>query len=254
MSLVACNVSFQWQRQSLLREVSLELRPAEVMILLGPNGSGKTTLLRTLSGELKPTSGEVRLLGRPLAAWSLAEQAKQRAVLPQSANITFPFRCRQVVLMGRSPHLKRRDETLHDHEVVAAYLRRVEMTAFAERIFPTLSGGEKARINLARILAQETRFLLLDEPTASLDPLHQRRVLELTRELAEQGCGVLAILHDLNLAAAFADRIGILFQGQLITLAEPEIALTEERLEAVFGLRFVRFQAPGRQRPAFLFA
>ncbi|SDG96726.1 heme ABC transporter ATP-binding protein [Pelagibacterium luteolum] len=252
MSLVAHNISLTIDGRALLRQVSLDVRRGEVLGLLGPNGSGKTTLLRALSGELVPTSGEVRLLAQDIRDIRLKEQARHRAVMPQNSNTSFGFRSWDIVLMGRHAHIGRNGETMRDYEVVHQCLHRTDTAKFADRIYPTLSGGERSRVTLARALAQETTFLLLDEPTASLDPLHQRQVLELARNLAAEGCGVLTILHDLNLASAFCDRVGILNRGELVVLNETDKAMAPETLEKVFGTPFLKVHVEGRARPAFV--
>jgi iron complex transport system ATP-binding protein len=254
VSLSAHDVSLAVDGKPILRGVSLALRQGEVLGLLGPNGSGKTTLLRLLSGEIAPSSGEVRMLGRNIRDIRLKEQAQQRAVMPQSSSTSFAFRSWDVVLMGRHARIERGGETMHDYDVVRRCLHQTDTAQFADRIYPSLSGGERSRVALARALAQETTFLLLDEPTASLDPLHQRRILELARNLAAQGCGVLAILHDLNLASAFCDRIGILKGGELVVLDETDKAMAENVLESVFGTPFVKVLVEGRSRPAFIMA
>lgn len=151
--------------------------------------------------------------------------------------------------MGRHPHLDRQGETLNDHEVAWCAMRSTETVAFADRVYPTLSGGEQGRINMARLLAQDTPVALLDEPTAHLDPRHQHLVLRKARELADAGGAVLAVLHDLNLAATYVDRVAVMASGRIRVVGDPWDALTESTLQEVFRLRFRRLRHPERDCP-----
>ena len=160
-----------------------------------------------LAGDLMPTSGAIILDGRALASFRARDLALRRAVLPQQTLMQFAFVARDVVAMGRHPHLTRHGETDHDEAIVRASMTRTETLPLAERAYPSLSGGEQGRVSLARVLAQEAPILLLDEPTAALDLRHQQAVLAIARGLAAEGATVLAVLHDLNLAAAYADRV-----------------------------------------------
>lgn len=247
--LEARNVSYSVDGQTLVRDVSLAVEPGSVLALIGPNGAGKTTLLKLLAGDLEPTAGEVRLDEKPLKAYSVRELALRRAVMAQNTILAFPFEALQVALMGRHPHIDRRGETYHDYEIAKAAIGRTEMAAFEQRVYPTLSGGEQSRITMARVLAQEAPILLLDEPTTHLDPRHQHLVLDMASELAEEGAAVVAVLHDLNLAATHADRVGVMAKGRLQALGHPWEALTEELLEEVFHLRFQRIKHPQQDCP-----
>ncbi|MEM6784927.1 MAG: heme ABC transporter ATP-binding protein [Bacteroidota bacterium] len=225
---------------TLVVDVSLAVAPGEVVAVVGANGAGKTTLLRMASGDLSPSAGTVRLDGRALGAYEPDALARQRAVLPQHAALTFGFTAREVVLLGRTPHAAGQAQ---DDEVAAQALHLAGVTHLAERAYPTLSGGERQRVHFARTLAQlwETptegaRYLLLDEPTASLDPAHQHAVLGVSKQCAEAGVGVLAVLHDLNLAAYYADRIAVLRQGCLVALGPPSTVLTPDTIRHAFGL------------------
>jgi iron complex transport system ATP-binding protein len=253
--LAAHEVSVRAGGATLLDGVSLAVRPGEILCVIGPNGAGKSTLLKVLCGDIGAAAGEVRMNGRPLRDWSLRERAKARAVLPQETALGFPLPVFEVVLMGRSPHL-RGVESTHDRNIAREALRLVEADHLARRAYTTLSGGERQRVQLARVLAQiweaddarSTRYLLLDEPTAALDLAHQHAVLSLaTRFAREQGIGVLAILHDLNLAALYADRIAVLKQGRLWIEGPPEMALAVEVVETVFAVRASVVRHP--QRP-----
>ena len=223
----------------LLDEISLCVEPGEVLALVGPNGAGKSTLLRALAGDLVPTRGGVFLDRKPLSSIKPEELAIRRAVLPQQTLLQFAFTAREVVEMGRSPHQgrgRRRSltEEERDDRIVDGAMARTETVRLGRRVYPTLSGGEQARVALARVLAQTTPILLLDEPTAALDLRHQQLVMEIARERASQGAAILAILHDLNLAAGYADRLAILWEGRLAALAEPWTALDPDLLSNVF--------------------
>ncbi|MCX5533879.1 heme ABC transporter ATP-binding protein [Streptomyces sp. NBC_00006] len=216
-----------------LSGVDLDVRAGEVLALVGPNGAGKSTLLAALAADLSAASGELRVHGRPADAWSPAELALRRALLPQSATLSFPFPVADVVRMGRAPWAgtEREDE---DDEAVAAALAATETAAFTARPFSALSGGERARVALARILAQCAGLLLLDEPTAALDLRHQELVLRVCRERAAAGDAVVVVLHDLGLAAAHADRVAVLHEGRITALGPPAEVLEGPLLSDVY--------------------
>jgi iron complex transport system ATP-binding protein len=214
--------------------VSLTLHAGEVLCLVGPNGAGKSTLLRLLTGELRPESGEVLLGGRPLSAYSARELALKRAVLPQQTVLQFAFSARDVVLMGRNPHIHSGWVGAHDLEIADESMRRTETSHLAARAFPSLSGGEQTRVTIARVLAQQTPVLLLDEPSSSLDVRHQEQVMAIARQLAAAGAGLLVILHDLNLASAYADTVALMHGGRLAACGYPGDVLREAVLSEVF--------------------
>ncbi|WP_020669993.1 heme ABC transporter ATP-binding protein [Amycolatopsis nigrescens] len=217
----------------LLDRVSLSVHAGEVLVLVGPNGAGKSTLLAALAGDRRPSAGQVRVAGRPVPEWSTVELAQRRSVLPQQNPLSFPFEVLAVVRMGRAPW-EGTEAELEDDAVVEAALAATELGAFRHRRYPSLSGGEQARAALARVLAQAAPLLLLDEPTASLDLRHQEEVLKLARTRAAEGDGVLLVLHDLGLAAAFADRMAVLADGELAAVGPPEQVCTEDLLGEVY--------------------
>jgi len=227
--VVGRGLAFAVDGRTLVTGVDLEAVPGEILAILGPNGAGKTTLLRLLSGEWAPTMGSVELLGRPLAALSSLELARVRAVLPQQTVLTFAFRCLDVVLMGRYAAL-----TGDDDAVARRAMDTTDSVQLVDRTYPTLSGGEQTRVSLARVLAQETPVLFLDEPTASLDLRHQELVMRTLRGLADAGAVVVAVLHDLNVAARFADRVALLNEGRLHTVGTTAEVLTGPTIEAVY--------------------
>ncbi len=256
MSLVVRDVTVQVAAATLLQDVSLALHPGELLAIVGPNGAGKSTLSRVLAGELRPTRGDVQLDGRDLWQWRRQDLARRRAVLPQDLQVGFPMSVHQVVLLGRTPHL-RGAETARDHAIADAALDAVGAAGLAGRRYPTLSGGEQQRVHLARVLCQvweplpenRPRYLLLDEPTAAQDPAWQQRVLRLARRCSRRGIGVAAVLHGLDLAAAWADRVAMLRGGRLVALAPPEQALTTTSVRACFDLDVHVLPHPDSGRP-----
>ncbi|MGV2384056.1 MAG UNVERIFIED_CONTAM: heme ABC transporter ATP-binding protein [Thermobifida fusca] len=232
--LGARHLSKSYGARTVLDDVSLDVRTGEVLALVGPNGAGKSTLLSILTGDTPPDRGEVTVLDRPLAAWSPAELALRRAVLPQSFTVSFPFDVVDVVHMGRAPWAAV-DVDVDDDRVVADPMAATEVTALAARKFPSLSGGEKARVMLARVLAQQTQIMLWDEPTAALDIRHQESVLRIARQRAAQGDAIVVVLHDLALAAAYADQVAILSQGQIAAYGPPAEVFTAKLLSDVYS-------------------
>ncbi|MFJ9208717.1 heme ABC transporter ATP-binding protein [Streptomyces sp. NPDC102264] len=220
-------------QREVLRGVGLDARAGEVLALVGPNGAGKSTLLAALAADLRPDRGEVRIAGRPALDWSAPELALRRAVLPQAATLSFPFPVAEVVRMGRAPWAGTALED-EDEAAVAGAMAATETTEFAARPFSALSGGERARVALARVLAQRAPLLLLDEPTAALDLRHQELVLRVCRERAAAGDAVVVVLHDLGLAAAHADRTAVLHDGAVAAVGPPAEVFRDELLSRVY--------------------
>lgn len=236
----AKNISVSAGAKKILDAVSLEIKAGEVIALLGANGAGKSTLLKAMCGDIKISDGEILLENRRLSEWNHCELARKRAVLPQHSTLAFPFTAREVALLGRNPHIRGR-ESEKDLEIVSEALKLVEAEHFAGQTFPTLSGGEQQRVHLARILAQiwekpktAARFLLLDEPTASLDLAHQHLTLQIARRLSRENTGVLVVLHDLNLAANYADKICLMKGGRIFKSGTPSEILTAPNIKNVF--------------------
>ncbi|MDE3735601.1 MULTISPECIES: heme ABC transporter ATP-binding protein [Pseudomonas] len=237
--------------KQVLTGVDLALQPGEVLGVLGPNGAGKSTLLGALCGEVPAAAGAVSLDGRALGDWNGPQRARRLAVLPQSSTLNFAFRVEEVVAMGRMPHDTGRER---DAEVIAQALHAADASHLAGRSYLALSGGERQRVHLARVLAQlwpggSGQILLLDEPTSMLDPLHQHTTLQAVRGFAERGVAVLVILHDLNLAARYCDRLLLLADGRPYVLGTPEQVLQAEPLKAVFGLEVLVQRHPERGHP-----
>jgi iron complex transport system ATP-binding protein len=232
-TLSAVEVSVHLGGAPVLRGVDITISGGEVVALVGPNGAGKSTLLGVLAGDVALESGEVTLDGHPLRDVGAGGLARRRAVLLQHQGLSFGFRVVDVVRMGRSPW-HRSSQADRDDEVVASVMAVADVDALADRVFPTLSGGEQARTSFARVLAQEAPVLLLDEPTAALDIRHQESVLGVARGVARAGSAVVVVLHDLSLAAAYADRICLLAAGRVAADGTPDEVLTAELLGAVY--------------------
>lgn len=231
----AQGISVRIGNATLVASASLEISYGELVALVGPNGAGKTTMLSVLAGDRNPTSGMVTIDGRAPSEWGAAALARRRAVLTQENQVSFPFRVREVVAMGRTPW--RGTEYSHeDDEAIAAALLECDVLHLAHRTFTSLSGGERARVSLARVLAQRTPAVLLDEPTASLDLRHQEDVLTIARRLADSGTAVGVVLHDLSLAAAYADRIAVMEKGRVAAVGTPAQVMEPELLERVYGI------------------
>ncbi len=218
----------------ILVDASITLRPAELHALVGPNGAGKSTMFGVLAGDTAPTSGAVLLDGVPLTEHRPKHLARIRGVLLQQNAVSFPFTVREVVAMGRTPWARTPKEH-EDEDAIAEAMAKTDVTALAERSVTSLSGGERARVGLARVLAQRTRLLLLDEPTAALDLRHQEDVLRIARAEADAGAAVAVVLHDLDAAMAVADRVTLLDHGRVVAQGTPAEVLTAERIEAVYG-------------------
>jgi iron complex transport system ATP-binding protein len=243
--LVARDIDVTLGRAPVLRGVGLALAPGEVLAVLGPNGAGKSTLLAVLSGAEAPDAGWVGLDDRPLAAWAPAALARRRAVLPQHSELVFAFTAFEVALLGRSPHAGRSSRA-RDLAAVVWALTEAEVAHLADRVYTTLSGGERQRVQLARVLAQigplgpeapdAARYLLLDEPTSSLDLAHQHATLAAARRAASAGVAVLVVLHDLNLAAMYADRLLVLSAGRIAAEGGADAVLSEALVADVFDL------------------
>jgi iron complex transport system ATP-binding protein len=229
MLLSASELTYRIARQTLVDEVSLTVGSGELVAVVGPNGAGKSTLLSMLAGDLRPSAGAVRLDGAPVSSYRPIGLARKRAVLPQRSSLQFAFTVAEVVELGR--HAAR---SADDARLVAEALAATDMESYAGRNYLTLSGGERARADLARVLAQDTPLLLLDEPTAAVDLRHQHSILRLVRDLTARGRAVVAVLHDLNLAAAYATRIAVLSGGRLVRDGVPADVVTPELIGDVF--------------------
>lgn len=227
------NISVQFGSKPILTDVDVEVCAGEVLALVGPNGAGKSTLLSALAADVACARGRVMVSGRAASAWSAQELAMRRAVLPQATTLAFPFTVAEVVEMGRAPwaHTAASEE---DAVAVAEALAECELADYVDRPFSALSGGERARVSLARVLAQRTDLMMLDEPTAALDLRHQEMTLRACRDRAAAGAAVVVVLHDLTLAAAYCDRTALLDQGGLAAIGEPAEVFDADVLTQVY--------------------
>ena len=236
--LAAQDLSFAYDRQPILEGVSLTVESGEFVGLIGANGSGKTTLLRILLGLLPVTKGEIRLCGSILRSINRREIAMRATLVQQDTRIDFAFTTREVVAMGRTPYLGRfTPEQQADKEAIDLAMRKTETDIFAARSVMELSGGERQRVHLARAIAQKSRIILLDEPTANLDLTHQFEALQLVKDFTRAGGAALAAIHDLSLAARFCDRLLLLSQGQVAAVGPPAEVISESNLMRHFALR-----------------
>ncbi|PCJ90191.1 MAG: heme ABC transporter ATP-binding protein [Porticoccaceae bacterium] len=253
MSLEARDLSLSISGIPLLRGINLRVLPGEVTTIVGPNGAGKTSLLRCLVNELAVTAGQVLFNNREIKDWSASDRARSLSVLPQQSLLDFPFTVDEVVMLGRTPH----DTGIQrDREIVAAALTAVDGAYLVGRFYTQLSGGEKQRVHLARVLAQiwepstvvqhpeknvteqkfTERYLVLDEPTSSFDLAHQQLTLNIVQTFASKGVGVLMVMHDLNLAAHCSDQIVLMQCGEIVTSGTPEEVLTPNNIRTVFDV------------------
>ena len=219
-----------------LRDATLDLPAAQMVAIVGPNGAGKSTLLGIMAGLRTEYEGSCLFKNREVSRWPRRAFAREVSFVPQSVRIEFPFSVEQVVLMGRTPYCDGLFESPEDHAAVERAMRITDTLGFRRRDFRTLSGGEKQRTILASVLAQSPQVLLLDEPTTFLDIEHQVSTYALLRDLARQGLLVVAVTHDLNLAAAYSDRVLVLSDGQILYDAPPAEVLTSESVRAVFNV------------------
>ena len=237
MSLRARKLVAAWHRRVVLDAVDFDAEPGELVGIVGPNGSGKSTLLRLLAGLDRPQRGQVTWDNRALPTFSHTERARLLAFLPQSPQVAFGFTARQVVLMGRAAHHRGAFETQADRTAADAALAEVGLTELADRSVDSLSGGERQRVFLALALAQEAQALLLDEPLGHLDPGHQMAVCEAVAHRAHTGRVGVVVLHDLNLAAQFCDRMVLLVAGRVAAVGTPRAVLESDALATAYGVQ-----------------
>jgi iron complex transport system ATP-binding protein len=244
------NVSVSYGSREVLHEIDLEVHAGEFVALVGSNGAGKSTMIDVMAGDRSPDKGSVVLLGRPLPTWSARDLAGHRAYLTQHTRLTFDFLVEEVVGFGIS---------MPDDDAIDAAMERGGVSALRGRRITELSGGERRRVHFARLLAQiherqQSELVLLDEPTASLDPKHAHHLLETTFDLTRSGSAVVVVLHDLNLAATFADRVVLLSGGRLLAEGHPKDVFTSERLEEVFEVPTRVMPHPDHGRPLVISA
>ncbi|MFQ3345628.1 MAG: iron complex transport system ATP-binding protein [Porticoccaceae bacterium] len=253
MTMLVSDISLHLSGFNLLRHISLEVKASKVTAIVGPNGAGKSSLLKVLTGDMSPTKGDVYLNNRLLNQWPLLEKAQMLAVLPQHTLLNFPFTADEVVGLGRIPH---QTGIAKDTQIIAEALELVDASYLQRRFYTQMSGGEKQRVQLARVLAQiwqpsrfGEQFLVLDEPTSAFDLSHQKLTLDIVRQLAQKGVGVVMVLHDLNLAARCADNLVVIDSGVIAAQGSPEEVLTEPLIDRVFGVKSIIAEHPITKRP-----
>jgi iron complex transport system ATP-binding protein len=236
------NISYSIGKKSILAEVSAEFHPGEFNMILGPNGSGKSTFLKIFSGEIHANQGNVFYDGKRIKEIKTDDLAKYRAVMSQQPELSFPLTVDEVVMMGRYPHFNF-NPNKKDMAICEAVMERMNLASFSERNYLTLSGGEKQRVQFARVLAQVweqpaagTRYLFLDEPLASLDINYQQEFLQVAREFTKEDTVLVAVMHDINLATQYGDRLFFLKQGELIAHGRPKEIINESLIKKVFDV------------------
>ena len=228
------HLTFSYGEEPVLEDLALELRRAELTAVVGPNGVGKSTLMAVLAGLLHDYQGSARFDGREIRDWNKRELARRAGFVPQSLRLEFPFTAEQVVYMGRTPYCHGLFESPDDRDAVRRAMEQTDSLAFANRPFRELSGGERQRVAVASALAQEPEVLLLDEPSSFLDLKHQIHLYGLLRDLTRDGQTIITITHDLNLAAAYTDRVIALKDGRIAADGSPASVITEEFVAKVF--------------------
>jgi iron complex transport system ATP-binding protein len=237
MSLRIDNLTMKLKRQPILQDISAVFELGKITVLLGPNGAGKSTLLRCIAGLIEPTSGSITLQGQPLKNIAVKQRAKMIALLSQSAEIQWNITVRTLVALGRIPHHGWfANDSAADNAAIETAMTATDVAQFADRTIFTLSGGEKARVMLARVLAGTPQWLLADEPLAHLDLAHQLEVLQIFKDSARNGCGVVLVLHDLHQAARVADHIIFLSQGKIVCVGLPNKTLSTENIANIYNV------------------
>lgn len=248
------DLAFQIAGRTLVKDLSFSLYSQELLVILGRNGAGKSTLMKLLTRQLAPATGSIRLFQKNLNDHHPRQLAKRRAVLTQFTSLTFDYSVLDVVLLGRTPHSEFNSVSAQDRELAQHCLELVDLQDFSRRGYLSLSGGEQQRVHMARVLAQlgdsdEERLLFLDEPTSSLDLYHQHQLLDLLKKIKKTNVAILAVLHDLNLAARYADRLLIMKQGHTLALGSPHDVFTTEIIKAAFNYEAQVLQDPVRGCP-----
>jgi iron complex transport system ATP-binding protein len=221
--------------RAIVKSVTLDVFPGEVLALVGPNGAGKSSILSLLSGDVQATTGLALLEGKDVTKYRPEEAARLRSVLMQANQVSFPFSVWEIVEMGRAPW-GRTSRISEDDDAIEEALRCADVGHLSERLFTQLSGGERARVSLARVLAQRTPVVLLDEPTAALDLKHQESVMATIRHLADSGRAVVVVVHDLSIAAGYADRVAMVVDGRLEATGSPADVIVADRVSRVYGV------------------
>lgn len=239
-TLAAENISIDLGGRTVLTEFSSSIKPGDFIAVVGPNGAGKSTALRAFAGLIKPRSGQVTIDGRPIGSLDRREIGRQIAYLPQDRTVHWALDCAHVAGLGRLPHRNfSAGESAVDKAAVETAMQRMDVLQFAQRPIVALSGGERARVLIARALAQEARYFIADEPTAGLDPAHTLYVMREFARLANDGHGVVTAMHDLSLALRYASRVILLVEGRCIAEGSASSVLKKDLLAQAFGIETI---------------
>ena len=237
-SIKVSDISYSVGEKKILSNTGIDIKKGDLIGIVGPNGAGKTTLLKVICGILKPLSGSIFIEDKDINTFKPKELFKKISYLSQNINFNFPFKVSEIVLMGRFPYLgKFENEGEGDFEIAKECLKLVDMQEFFDRNVLTLSGGEQQRVSLARVLAQKTDFLFLDEPLSNMDINHQLSIMQLLSSLSNEGKGISVVLHDLRLAYRFCTKVLILNEGNVVDFGTPKDVLKEEVISSVFKVR-----------------
>ncbi|TXR51915.1 heme ABC transporter ATP-binding protein [Reinekea thalattae] len=256
MSFSVQHLQLKAGKKTLLNGIDFSFSPGEIVAVMGPNGAGKSSLLKVMAGEISAYQGLIKLNQKDYKAWSNNERAKMIGVLPQTSLLNFPFSVLEIVLLGRLPHSTGYKK---DIDIAEAAIEALDISHLQTKAYPSLSGGEKQRVQLARVLAQiwqpsdlGPRYLLLDEPTSALDAEHQQLILKLAKQLAKQDIGVMTILHDLNLAAQYADRVVMMQQASIVEQGASDSIFNSETIQRVFSIETTVMAHPVNQKPVIV--
>ncbi|MBT6466942.1 MAG: ABC transporter ATP-binding protein [Kordiimonadaceae bacterium] len=246
MCLKTENINLDINNNSILEDVTITLNRGEMVGLIGPNGAGKTSLLKCILGLLEVKSGSISVDNKNIDDLILKERAKKMAYFAQGAPIYWPLTVENVVGLGRVPHLNQWQKISEDDEkIIESAMEKTNCISLKGRLVTSLSGGERARVLLARALATRAPYIMADEPIASLDPAHQLQVMEILKKLSKNNNGVMVVMHDLSLALRYCDRLILLDSGKLIGQDTPDIILSDDKLASVFGIRASRWTDSG---------
>lgn len=251
VSISTSDICLRYGDKTILDRVTIQVNTGDFFVIVGPNGAGKTSFLKVLMGNVRPTGGSFEIMGRPHTTYSRRQLAQIISIVPQHVPLDFPFTVAETILMGRSPHLSLWElEQRRDVEIAEQAMKFTDVTHLAGRRLDRLSGGELQRVIIARAICQQPRIILLDEPTASLDPLHQMKIMDLMERLREEhGVTVVMISHDLNLASLYGDRLLLMKDGAVQKEGKPKEVLFESELEKAFSCKMLVDKNPVSRRP-----
>ena len=236
------NISLEINGTAILQDITTSFKTGELVGLIGPNGAGKSSLIKTVLGLVDHKSGSISYDNKPVDEMTLRQRAKILSYYAQGARVHWPLTVETIVALGRLPHMNPWSKlSEQDAAIVQKALEETDTSYLKDRAVTTLSGGERARVLLARVLATDAKFLMADEPTASLDPAHQLQIMDILKDQAASAKGVCVVLHDLSLAARYCDRLILLHEGHLVADGSPDEVLSDERLNQVFGIKVSRW-------------